>query len=84
VADPRLQGQAPSANERWSSADEGAQHRGVVRDTVYRWIGHRALPAHRIGRLWKFRLSEEEVAWHVRGLKMTPPCDTQGPRWEVR
>jgi len=25
---------------------------------VYRWIDARKLPAHRIGRLWKFKLSE--------------------------
>jgi len=37
-------------------------HLGVVRDTIYRWIGSRALPAHRIGRIWKFKLSEVD-AW---------------------
>ena len=25
---------------------------------MYRWIESRKLPAHRIGRLWKFKLSE--------------------------
>jgi hypothetical protein len=25
---------------------------------VYRWREHRGLPAHRVGRLWKFKLSE--------------------------
>lgn len=28
----------------------------------YRWIDARGLPAHKIGRLWKFRLSEVD-AW---------------------
>lgn len=28
------------------------------KDSVYRWIETRGLPAHKIGRLWKFRLSE--------------------------
>jgi excisionase family DNA binding protein len=45
-------------NERWHSVDEVADHLGVARDTVYRWIEHKALPAHRLGRLWKFKLSE--------------------------
>ena len=31
---------------------------GVAKDSVYRWIETRGLPAHKIGRLWKFRLSE--------------------------
>jgi excisionase family DNA binding protein len=35
-----------------------AKHLGVARDSVYRWIDRRSLPAHKIGRLWKFKLSE--------------------------
>lgn len=45
-------------NERWFSVDEVAGHLGVARDTVYRWIEHRGLPAKKIGRLWKLKLSE--------------------------
>ena len=45
-------------NEPWVCVDEVAQHLGVARDTVYRWIDNRGLPAHRIGRLWKFKISE--------------------------
>lgn len=44
--------------ERWVSVEELAQHLGVARDTVYRWIERRGLPAHRVGRLWKFQFSE--------------------------
>lgn len=43
---------------RWVSVDEVAKHLGVARDTVYRWIEKRGLPAHRVGRLWKFQLAE--------------------------
>jgi excisionase family DNA binding protein len=44
--------------EPWVSVDVVANHVGIARDTVYRWIEARGLPAHRIGRLWKFKLSE--------------------------
>lgn len=44
--------------EPWVGADEVAIHLGVVKDTIYRWIDTRGLPAHRVGRLWKFKLSE--------------------------
>ena len=44
--------------EPWVSVDTVAEHLGVAKDSVYRWIESRALPAHRIGRLWKFKLSE--------------------------
>lgn len=46
------------ANEPWVSVDDLAKHLGVAKDSIYRWIDHRGLPAHKIGRLWKFKLSE--------------------------
>ena len=48
--------------ERWYSVDEVAVHLGIGRETVYRWIDRRDLPAHRIGKFWKFKLSEVD-AW---------------------
>ncbi len=44
--------------EPWASVDDVAKHLGVAKDSVYRWIENRGLPAHKIGRLWKFKLSE--------------------------
>ena len=44
--------------EPWVSVDAVAKHLGIAKDTVYRWIDSRGLPAHRIGRLWKFKVSE--------------------------
>ncbi len=51
--------------DRWLSVDEIAAHLGVSRDTVYRWIEHKGLPAHKISRLWKF--SKKEIDEWVRG-----------------
>ena len=42
----------------WVSVDDVASHLGVAKDTVYRWIERRQLPAHKVGRLWKFKLEE--------------------------
>jgi excisionase family DNA binding protein len=44
--------------EAWVSVETVADHLGVARESIYRWIDSRALPAHRVGRLWKFKLSE--------------------------
>ena len=44
--------------EHWASVEEVASHLGIAKDTVYRWIESKALPAHKIGRLWKFKLTE--------------------------
>ena len=44
--------------EPWVSVEQVARHLGVAKDSIYRWIEQKALPAHRIGRLWKFKLTE--------------------------
>ncbi|MDP2027388.1 helix-turn-helix domain-containing protein [Sulfuriferula sp.] len=45
-------------NEPWISVEQIAEHLGVTRDSIYRWIDAKGLPAHKIGRLWKFKISE--------------------------
>lgn len=44
--------------EVWLSAEQIATHLGVTKDTVYLWIAEKSMPAHRVGRLWKFQASE--------------------------
>ena len=44
--------------DRWLSVDEIAAYLGIKRNTVYVWIERRNLPAHKVGRLWKFRKDE--------------------------
>jgi len=40
------------------TAEQVATHLSVVKEIVYRWREHKALAAHKIGRVWKFQLSE--------------------------
>jgi len=49
-------------SEPWLSADDIAEHLGVTKDTVYAWIADKRMPAHKVGRLWKFQASEVD-AW---------------------
>lgn len=44
--------------DRWLSVDEIGVYLGIKRDTVYKWISEKAMPAHKIGRLWKFKKDE--------------------------
>lgn len=44
--------------DRWFSVDEIAEYLGIKRDTVYKWIGRKRMPAHKLGRLWKFKKDE--------------------------
>ena len=51
-------------DDRWLSVDEIAAYLGIKRDTVYKWIDRKQMPAHKVGRLWKFR--KEEVDQWIR------------------
>lgn len=46
------------SEDRWLSVEEIGRHLGVSSDTVYRWIEKHDMPAHRVGRLWKFKKNE--------------------------
>jgi excisionase family DNA binding protein len=44
--------------EKWSSMDIITDYLGVSRETGLQWIANRNMPAHKAGRLWKFKISE--------------------------
>ena len=47
-----------TGEERWVDVEAVASHLGVTKDTIYRWIDKKGFPAHRAGRLLRFKLSE--------------------------
>jgi excisionase family DNA binding protein len=49
-------------SERWLSLAEIAAYLGVSKDSVYRWVDERRMPAHKVGRQWKFKSGEVD-AW---------------------
>lgn len=55
-----------SEQEAWASVDDVAKHLGIAKDTVYRWIESKGMPGHKVGRLWKFKLSQVD-AWIEAG-----------------
>jgi len=44
--------------EKWSSLKEITDYLGVSREAIFQWIEIRSMPAHKVGRLWKFKVSE--------------------------
>lgn len=58
--------------EPWSSVDDIAAHLGVAKDSIYRWIERKGLPAHRMGRLWKFKISEVDEWVRLGGAAPDP------------
>ncbi|MEK7689663.1 MAG: helix-turn-helix domain-containing protein [Bdellovibrionota bacterium] len=66
--------------EPWASVEDVAQHLGVVKDSIYRWIENRGMPAHKIGRLWKFKLSEVDEWVRNQGASVSDDETQQSDR----
>ena len=66
--------------EPWASVEDVAKHLGVAKDSVYRWIDTRRLPAHKIGRLWKFKLTDVDDWVRAGGVDAHAHDDKGGSR----
>ena len=60
--------------DRWLSVEQIGNYLGVSSDTIYRWIDSRGMPAHRMGRLWKFK-KEQVDTWVEAGGAATDKTD---------
>lgn len=52
--------------ERWYSLKEVMEHLGVSRDTIKKWIETKNMPVSKMGKQFKFKLSEVD-AWLKEG-----------------
>ena len=55
-----------TGDDRWLSVEEISAHLGVSKETIYRWLDRKTIPAHRMGKLWKFQRAEVD-AWVKTG-----------------
>jgi excisionase family DNA binding protein len=46
------------ATEQWVSVEQIAQHLNVKTFTIYKWLERKDMPAHKVGRLWRFKVTE--------------------------
>jgi len=60
-------------DDRWLSLEEIAAYLGIKRDTVYKWINRKNMPAHKVGSLWKF--NRDEIDTWVRTGGATAPIN---------
>jgi excisionase family DNA binding protein len=44
--------------EPWVAMASIAEHLDVSQDTVRRWIKNRGMPAHKVGRAYRFKVTE--------------------------
>lgn len=55
-----------STTDGYVSIEEAASFLGVSISTLRQWLKKEILPAHKIGKLWKFKISELD-AWVKSG-----------------
>lgn len=48
-------------SERWVSVTDIAQHLAISKETIYRMIARKEIPTYRVGKLWKFKISEVDA-----------------------
>ncbi len=66
--------------EPWYSVEEISRHLGVSKETIYRWLEKHKIPAHRMGKLWKFKPSEVDRWVLAGGAEYSErPSDHKGP-----
>ncbi len=68
--------------DRWLSVDEIGEYLGVKRDTIYKWISEKGMPAQKIGRLWKFK--KDEVDEWVRNGGANSSENSPEPKSSIR
>lgn len=44
--------------EGWVGIEAVAAHLQVAKESIYRWVDSKGFPAHRVGRLLRFKLSD--------------------------
>lgn len=67
------------AIEPWYSLEEISRHLGVSKETIYRWLEQKNIPAHRMGKLWKFKASEVDK-WVIDGGASDKDALSRKPR----
>ena len=48
--------------DRYYSMPEICKYLGISRDSALKWIANKGMPTHKVGKKWKFKLSEID-AW---------------------
>ena len=68
-----------TAEERWVSVEDVALHLGVNKDSIYRWINNKGLPVHKVGRLFRFKLSEVDEWVRQGDGEDSADCPSKNP-----
>ena len=45
----------------WWTVDDASRYLQVSKDTIYRWIEKKNMPAKRVGKKWRFKKEEIDI-----------------------
>ena len=49
------------AEDKWLTVEEICNYLSITKDTIYKWIDQKGMPAHRVGRKWMFQKTEVDT-----------------------
>jgi excisionase family DNA binding protein len=70
--------------EPWLDVDAIATHLGVSAITIYRWLESGRIPAHRVGKLWRFKASEVDSWVQDGGAEKLVPVNRKSTKKIVK
>lgn len=74
-----------ATEEAWVGVEEVAAHLRVAKESVYRWVESKGFPAHRVGRLLRFKLSQvDEWVKNSGGEDSSPHSPASASTSKVR
>ncbi|PIU01296.1 MAG: hypothetical protein COT74_01990 [Bdellovibrionales bacterium CG10_big_fil_rev_8_21_14_0_10_45_34] len=62
----------------WLSVEQLAEYLSISKETVYRWLEKGTVPAHRVGKLWRFQTKEIDEWVKCGGAAMHPIKNANG------
>ena len=70
--------------EKWVTLKEIQAYLGVGRETILQWIAKRNMPAYKMGRLWKFKISEVDAGYTLEKqlIKLTLQITRRIKQWQ--
>ncbi len=64
--------------EQWLDVEGIAKHLGISAVSIYRWIEKGRIPAHKVGKLWRFKASEVD-SWVQHGGAANEKVNREAP-----
>lgn len=62
-----------SAVDKWMTMEEMKIYLSASRESIIQWINNNNMPAHKLGRMWRFKASEVDE-WIQTGNAETKDC----------